>query len=133
MKRIVLSLSVLLMLVQNGFAETDAEYDKKIDNGSSELWKQTYRCNKATNNHTTTASASICLKAIKIQKNTNFNNIVILSNNYLNTGCLYQLSEHNYIKAYEYYMKAAKLDTKFGIMAQNNLNRLCKESPWACK
>ena len=28
MKRIVLSLSVLLMLVQNGFAETDAEYDK---------------------------------------------------------------------------------------------------------
>ena len=130
MKRIILGLSLILMLIQNGFAKTDAEYDKKIANESEKVWKQTYRCNKAANNHRTTAKVSVCLKAIKIQKNTNYNHEVMLANNYLNAGVLYDESEGNYLKAYEFWMKSAKLGNT---NAQHNLNRLCKKSPWACK
>ena len=36
----------------------------------------------------------------------------------------------NKIKAYQYWMKAAK---QGNANAQYNLDRLCKESPWACK
>ena len=133
MKRILLGLSLLLMLVQNGFAKTDAEQDKMIINESDITWKQTYRCNKATNNHGSTSSVTVCLKAIEIQKNTNFKHDNMLANNYLNAGYLYEKSEHNYIKAYEYYMKAANVGGENGLNAQNNLNIMCKKNPWACK
>jgi len=48
MKRIILVLGVLLMLAQNGFAYTDAEYDAKIAEQTTEVWKQIWRCNKVS-------------------------------------------------------------------------------------
>ncbi len=68
MKRMVLRISILLMLVQNGFAKTDAEWDKLIANESSEYWKQSYKCDKATLNHMRTGNVNECLKSIELQK-----------------------------------------------------------------
>ena len=50
-----------------------------------------------------------------------------------NLGVLYEKGlgvPLNKIKAYQYWMKAAK---QGNANAQYNLDRLCKESPWACK
>ena len=49
-----------------------------------------------------------------------------------NLGVIYK-SDNKYtnkIKAYQYYKRAAKYGNK---NAQNNLDYLCKHSPWACK
>jgi hypothetical protein len=132
MKRIILGISVLLILAQNGFAETDAEFDKKIENESDKVWKQIYQCNKESSNHQRTGDVNICLKAIKlINKNPYvFKEGMQKYGEYNNAGILYKYSDKNYLKAYEYYMKAAKLGN---INAQKNLNIMCKENPWACK
>ncbi len=49
---------------------------------------------------------------------------------YANAGLLYDESKGDKLKAYEYYMKAAKLGN---IRAQKNLSIMCKNNPWACK
>ena len=129
MKRIILGLSVLLMLTQNGFAKNDAEWDKMIANAPNNVWKQIYRCNKATLNHKHTADVNICLKAIDMQKAQGVQE-KDLHIDYLNVGVLYEFSKKDYIKTYEYYMKSAKLgDTD----AQRNLDNLCRAHSWACK
>jgi tetratricopeptide (TPR) repeat protein len=54
-------------------------------------------------------------------------------NAYTNIGYCYATGKgvkKDTIKAYKAYMKAAK---KGSTTAQNNLDFLCKESPWACK
>ena len=132
MKRIILGLSLLLILVQNGFAYTDTEYDKQIANEPDKVWKQIYRCNKATLNHKYNSSVNVCLKAIDM---VNKNRYVLKEGLkegilYLNSGVLYRYSKKDYIKTYEYYMKAAKLGD---IDAQRYLDGLCKEHSWACK
>ena len=129
MKRIVLGISVLLMLVQNGFAMSDAEYDKRISEQKTEVWKQIWRCNKASNNHKYDGDVNICLKSLQMQKNNGEieKNLAI---DYLNIGTLYIRSKGDKIKAYKYYMKSAELGNT---IAQRNLDKLCKESPWACK
>ena len=38
--------------------------------------------------------------------------------------------KQNKIKAYQFYLKSAKFGSK---QSQNNLDILCRESPWACK
>jgi len=129
MKRIILGLSLVLMLVQNGFAKTDAEWDKLISNASSEYWKQSYKCDKATLNHPTTGDVNECLKSIELQKK-NPNGQLNIAITYLNAGVLYRRSSGDKIKAYKYYMEAAKLGETD---AQGYLDVLCKESPWACK
>jgi len=128
MKRIILGLGVLLMLGQNGFALTDAEYDKLITNETDPMWKQIYRCNKAAE-HYKSSSVDICLQAIKLLKNNGWKekDYQIM---FLNTGLLYDESKGDKLNAYKYYMKASKLGN---IQAQKNLNIMCKESPWACK
>ena len=132
MKRIILGLSILLMLVQNGFAKnyTNTEYDKKIAEQKTEIWKQIWRCNKAiAKQNKYSSDVNICLKSIRMQKDAGEveKNLHI---DYLNAGVLYRYSAKDKIKAFQYYMKSAKLgDTT----AQSNLDRLCKESPWACK
>jgi len=132
MKRIILGLSLFLILMQNGFAKeyTNDEYDKKISEQTTEIWKQIWRCNKAKDNKNKYSSdVNICLKSIKMQKDAGEveKNLHI---DYLNAGVLYRYSAKDKIKAYQYYMKSAKLgDTT----AQSNLDNLCKESPWACK
>ena len=131
MKRIILSVSVLLMLVQNGFAKTDAEYDKQIANEPDKVWKQIYRCNKATMNHSSTANVNICLKAIELINKNRYvlNEGAKESISYLNAGAMY-VAQGDKLKAYEYYMKAAKLGNT---IAQSNLSIMCKQNPWACK
>ena len=112
MKRIILGLSLFLMLVQNGFAETDAEYDKMITNDTLEINKQIYRCNKATLNHQYKSNPNICKKAAELEKKLYPNSKEILSNLYLNTGVLYSHSKQDYLKAYQFYIKSAKLGNK---------------------
>ncbi len=132
MKRIILGISVLLMLVQNGFSRTNAEWDKMVDNEPDKVWKQLYRCNKASNkSNKYTADVNICIKAIEL---TNKNRYVLKEGakeykSYTNAGIIY-ISQGNKVSAYKYFMKAAKLGS---IVAQENLNILCKQSPWACK
>ena len=131
MKGIILGLSVLLILVQNGFAYTDKEFDKKISEQTTEVYKQMWRCNKASMNHMRTANVDICLKAIKlIKKNPNKVGKDDISVIYGNTGLLYDESTGDKLKAYEYYMKASRMGS---INAQKNLNIMCKQSSWACK
>ena len=129
MKRIILGLSLFLMLVQNGFAETDAEYDKMIANDTLEVNKQIYRCNKATLNHPDNSNPNICTKAVELEKKLYPNNEEILSTLYLNTGVLYSNSKQDYLKAYQFYIKSAKLGN---IHAQKNLDLLCKRHSWVC-
>ena len=130
MKRIILGLSLLLMLVQNGFAKTDTEFDKEIANETDKVWKQIRKCDKAAINHPNDADVDICLKVIPLkQERGDFSNSSFAIT-YSNIGVLYDNSEKNYIKAYEYFMKAAKLgNTK----AQKNLDILCRKHSWVCK
>ena len=129
MKRIILGLSLLLMLVQNGFAKSDAEYDKMIANEPDKVWKQIYRCNKESLNHEFDGDVNVCLKAIELLKNNGWKekDYQIM---FLNSGILYVSSEKNYIKAYKYFLKAAKLGNT---IAQGNLDILCKYHSWVCK
>jgi len=132
MKRIILGLSVLLMLAQNGFARdyTNAELDVKIAEQRTELDKQAWRCNKAmapqNSNH---SNVNDCLKAIKMGKANGYSE-KDMSWLFLNAGVIYRYSNKDYIKAYEYYMKAAKLGET---MAQTNLDSLCRKHSWVCK
>jgi len=132
MKRIVLGLSLVLMLVQNGFADTDEEFDESIASTSSQVQKQALRCEKEANNHAKDGNIQECVKAVKLLEalpNSNPNKRYLSSISY-NTGQMYFFGQDNKIKAYEYWYKAAKYGHKD---AQNNLNLLCKQYPWACK
>ncbi len=123
------------MLGQNVLARSDAEIDEAMANTKSETWKQIYRCEKASSlTRRATSDVNICLKAIenaqKDPKITENFKLKVLAIEFLNTGVLYDCSKKDYIKAYEYYIKSAKLgDTQ----AQVNLDILCKEHSWACK
>lgn len=128
MKRIILGISILLMLVQNGFAKTDAEFDKKIAEQTTEVWKQIWRCNKASVNHKHTADVNICLKSIKMQKNNGVPESD-LKMDYVNVAVIYEFYNDK-LNAYKYYMKSARLGSTH---AQKNLDNMCKSSPWACK
>jgi TPR repeat protein len=129
-KRIILGLSTLLMLAQNGFAETDAEWDKMIDNATMQINKLIFSCNKEVENYQLTGNPEVCVKAFNaLQKEypNEKDNTKSVANN---AGALYIDSKKNYIKAYEYYMKAAKLGNT---VAQSNLDILCREHSWVCK
>jgi len=132
MKRIILVLSLLLMFVQNGFAESDAEYDKIIANKSDKVWKQIYRCFKEIDNHRDEGNVDVCLKAQRLIEKNPYVYIEGVSeygvNNHI--AVLYDEGKKDYIKAYEYYMKAAKLGSS---KAQHNLDILCREHSWVCK
>lgn len=130
MKRIILGLSLLLMLVQNGFAMSDAEYDEQIAKATDKVLKQIIKCDKATLNHPDNSDVNICLKVIPLkQKRGGFSNSSFVIT-YLNIGVLYDHNEKNHIKAYEYWMKAAKLGDTY---AQRNLDILCRRHSWVCK
>ena len=131
MKRIILGISVLLMLVQNGFAETDAEWDRTIANESDPIYKQTYRCAKSATNHPKTANIDICLKVMKAEEQTSKYSHYRgdLPYVYVNVAILYA-SQGQPSKAYKYFKKAEKLGNPH---ATNGLNILCRKSPWACK
>jgi TPR repeat protein len=130
MKRIILGLSLVLMLIQNGFAKSDAEYDKEIRKATLEVNKQIDRCNKIAGNHLSDGNPEVCEKALKMIQKDYPNEKEFTSNMYVNAGLLYATSKKNYIKAYEYFMKSAKLGN---IHAQKGLDILCREHSWACK
>jgi len=129
MKKITLGLSLFLLLIQNGFAKSDTEWNKLIDNESDEYWKQSYKCDKEALNHKYSGNVNECLKSIVLQRKKP-NGRLNITITYLNTGVLYQYSTKNYIKAYQYYIKAAKLGN---IKAQSNLDILCRQHSWVCK
>ena len=84
-----------------------------------------------TENHLRTSSAIECVKAVEMmEQSTNSKEKEHLTSESYNTGQLFYFSEHNKIKAYEYWYKAAKSGS---ILAQKNLSAMCKEDPWACK
>ena len=130
MGRIILGLSVLLMLVENGFAKTDAEYDKQIKNAPDQTVKEMYRCNKTASNHPNTGDVNICIKSLALLKKNypNEKGAIHITTNHI--GVLYDNSEKNHLKAYEYFMKAAKLGNT---VAQKNLDILCRQHSWVCK
>lgn len=136
MKKIIFGLGVLLMLVQNGFAASDAEYDELINKYKKHLTLvHVLKCEKEATNHRTDGKVNECLNAIKSIENGKSlepfskNKQKYLAESYLNAGVLYHYSG-NKLNAYKYYMKAAKLGD---LRAQKNLDILCKESPWVCK
>ena len=118
------------MLVQNGFAQTDAEYDKDIANETDKVLKQIYRCNKAGDKrHNKKSDPKICEKAIELIKIYPREDASIPIAQY-NTGLIYYFSKDNKIKAYEYWYLAARGGNK---SAQGNLEILCRDDSWACK
>ena len=132
MKKVILGLSLLLMLVQNGFATTDAEYDRLASASNTELGKYHYTCMKDAMNHSYTGDVNNCLKAIELfEQYKDYPSIYSqLPLTLLNASFLYDVSERNYVKAHEYYIKAAKLGN---IQAQTNLDIMCREHSWVCR
>ena len=133
MKRIILGISVLLILVQNGFAEeyTDQMFDKQIANSTGHM-QQSVKCEKVETNHVKTGDINECIKAVKmLQKLPNSNpdkaEFLKLAAFYTGQMAYYQADK---LKAYKYWMLAAKNGYK---NAQRNLSIMCKKDPWACK
>jgi len=131
MERIILSLSLILILVQNASAMSDAEWDDKIATEPSELNRLIFRCDKEVDNHKYNGNPEVCVQAfntlrtypLSIVKDT----CSIMAQD---AGFLFNYSKKNYVKAYEYYLKSAKLDNT---VAQKNLDILCKQHSWVCK
>lgn len=128
MRKIIFGLGVLLMLVQNGFAFTDEQFDEVIARVTNQAFKQILRCEKAIANHYDTSDPKVCLKAIEMIKKDPTQN-KYLAESYTNAGVLYDHSADK-LNAYKYFMKAAKLGD---LQAQKNLDILCKKSSWVCK
>ena len=130
MKRIILGLGVLLMLAQNGFAYTDAEFDLVIAKTSGYL-QQNLKCEKATKNYLKSGDIQECIKAVNLIKRSNNPKAKeYLAAETYNLAFMYDEGIKDKLKAYKYYMEAAKLGF---INAQGNLRIMCKNNPWACK
>ena len=130
MKRIILSLGMLLMLAQNGFAMSDLEYDVKIVIASSKVEKQSIRCEKEVGNHVKTGNIQECIKAVRMLKQSSETKYKKYLPDMLSNLALMYDEHGDDLKGYKYYMEGAKLGS---ITAQKNLSIMCKESPWACK
>ena len=129
MKRIILSLVLLLIFVQNIFAYTDEWFDVQIANQTTKFKEQAWRCDKIAVNHHNNGDANTCLSAIRIGLNNGYveKELTWL---FYNAAVLYEHSEHNHIKAYNYWRKAASLGH---INSQRNLDILCRKHSWVCK
>ena len=130
MKRIILGFSLLLMLAQNGFARTDAEYDVKIKEQKIEVNKQIWRCNKAALNHKYNSNPEVCIKAYNELEKEYPNEKDTIAVMALSSGLLFNYSKKNYMMAYQYYIKSAKFGNT---IAQKNLDILCRKHSWVCK
>jgi len=139
MKRIILGLSVLLMLVQNVVANESDDMDYVNSKKNQPALYQFMLCVNETTYHQNNGNVNICLKAVQYIKQGK--DLGFLSDKreeelgqaYLKTAVLYQVSEKNYVKAYEYYMKTAKTNTDASKIAQQNLDILCNQHSWVCK
>ncbi len=135
MRRIILGISVLLMLVQNGFAGEKEDASLVNEYKHQKALHQVLLCENEVIYHSNSGNTNICLKAVNYiiqgedlgfssKKKQKF-----LAESYMNAGVLYDHSNDK-LNAYKYYMEGAKLGD---IQAQKNLDIMCKESPWACK
>ena len=131
MKRIILGLSLLLILMQNGFAMTGIEWDKKIASASDKIWKQYYKCRKAVEYDSKTSKPEVCKKVLPLIKSSKKSHVLHnqKADILLKIGVIHY-RQNDYIKAYEYWYKSAKLGNT---SAQHNLDILCKEHSWVCK
>ena len=131
MKRIILGLSLFLMLVQNGFADTsEAAYEAYAKTLEFEYDKAGVRCAIESRFHKDRANVDICLKAVKLMKESNNPDAKKkLPGTLIGLGNLYYSSK-NYVKAYKYYMESAKLGNTG---AQRNLDILCRNHSSVCK
>jgi len=130
MKRIVLGISVLLILVNNGFAISNAEFDELIKNSTGYI-KQSIKCEKAGFNYLQGGNIQDCIDAVNlIKKSDNKEAKKTLASQTYNLAFMYDESIKDKLKAYKYYMEAARLGH---INAQKNLRIMCKNNPWACK
>jgi len=112
------------------FASTDAEYDRYIAYEKDPIWKQIAICDKAVLNHPRTSNVDDCKKVITMKKRAGKKfDRKSFGISYLNIGVIYK-SQGEIINAYKYYMKSAN---EGNTLAQKYLNKLCRQSPWACK
>jgi len=128
MKRIILSLGMLLMLAQNGFAMSGSEASK-----IKYIRNQVSLCNKQMDRNLKYADVNICLKAKELMLNnggvlTYTKQDIASVNEFI--GVIYDVTVQDKIKAYKYYMLSARQGS---IEAQHNLHIMCKENPWACQ
>ena len=136
MKRIILGLGMLLILAQNGFANTDAKYKQWIKESNNQVEKQILKCENQSINHKKIGNAKPCLKAINLIEKLPNKHIApgilakdYLGDSYLNAGLLYYFIP-NYTKSYQYLKKAANIGST---NAEKALDILCREHSWACK
>jgi len=132
----ILGISVLLLLVQNGFATTEKELNGFIKTYAQyPTLVQLLKCEKEAGFHSSSGNVHKCLKAIEDISNNgdlgplNNDRHEFLGESYMNAGVLYD-HQGDKLNAYKYYMKSAKLGE---VDAQKNLNIMCRKSPWACK
>lgn len=102
------------MLVQNGFAETDAEWDKLIKNEKDPLEKSTLMCQKEGINHKDYGSPQICIDSANLyrdQKQLSLYQQQLYGQAYHNAGIMYTFGKgnKNYKKAYNMFLKAYKV------------------------
>jgi hypothetical protein len=130
MKRIILGLSILLILVQNGFAEgSNGDWLRYLVECSAQATQAT----KYDNHAYFKVNMDGCHKAIMILETTpklsKMQNDA-LTESYTNMGVLYYYKS-DWINSYKYLKIAAD---RGNLIARRNLeNVLCKEHPWACK
>ena len=131
MKRIILGLSMLLMLAQNGFAVSNTEYDTLISEAPNKYIKQVYKCEQLANYNVKKGDVSICTKAVSLLEKLPLSSPI---KQYLGSisdnAAVVFYQQGDKINAYKYFMKSAKNGYK---PAQKHLDIVCKESPWACK
>ena len=138
MKKIILSLSALLIFSQHGLAGEKEVIEQANSYKHQKALYHVLLCEIEMKYHSKDGDASVCINAAKsIIKGENLGvlskdkqNFIVES--YLNAGLIYDETGDD-LNGYKYYMKAANLGGSNGIQAQNNLNLMCKENPWACK
>jgi len=130
MKRIILGLGMLLILAQNGFTKTDAEWDRLIAKATMEVNILIQKCNKEAINHPNYGNPEICVKAFnKTEQDYPKMQLENATFSY-SAGLLYYKSKKDYYKAYEYWTKSAKAGYT---EANRSLVILCRKYSWVCK
>ena len=135
MKRIVLGISILSVLVQNGLAGEKENISLANQYKHQKALYQVLICENEMSYHDKNGDANICIKAAKYINQGEDLGVLskdkqkYLAESYLNAGLIYDHSG-NKLNAYKYYMKSAKTGD---LQAQKNLDIMCKKSPWACK
>jgi len=134
MKKILLGLVLLVSLGIAGI--TESELNEKIKKETTPFLKKHLECVKESMYKDSNGNINICKKNIEMINEYQFTEIKwkkhFLGEAYFNTASVYDKKDDN-LNAYKYYLKCANNNNTNSIEAQKRLNRICKESPWACK